>query len=261
MNARTLSPLLALALLPSCVVEAPPGPTTVVVTVHPWPADAPRPGVLLSEGRTDARVASYHLPSSATEPANPWRRAAELFTGEPVGATVRDEGRLPGSATTLAEVLTAEGFETGAFVSGERFAEASGIFQGFLHLDEAWLRAHSDADTGPLGAAFAAAQFTRLKIPRPLEDTGFAWLHLEFAPNGATRAALDEALALVRDGLEEDADAVVALVDLAGTDGALAIDAPRGAAGEDGAASASLDPSAFTTTLRAVMRAADEGGK
>lgn len=267
---KALLPLLvaATALASSCVVEEPPGPATVVVTVHPWPAAAPRPAELLDE------AVAFDLPAS---PTDPWQRVAALFTAARSDATAPDERRLEGSATTLAETLTAEGFETGAFLSGDTFDETSGILQGFLHLDEGWLRAHSGADTGPAGAAFAAAQFVRLKIPRPLEDTAFAWLHLDLsgassgdASNGDASsgdsadglAALESALAEVLDGLAGDPDAVIALVDLSGSGGALAVRGPVGTArSETGASgtepSEALALDAFAALLRSTMRAAD----
>lgn len=241
-------PLFLAAPLVGCVVEDPPGPATVVVTVHPWPADAPRPAQLLGD------AAAYDLPTGATDP---WLRAAELFSAGDLDPLARDEGRLPGSATTLAEVLTAEGFETGAFVSGERFAEGSGIFQGFLHLDEDWLRAHSGLEPGAGAAALAAAQFVRLKIPRPLEDTGFAWLHLELDGEPPTLASLESALQDLRDGLAADPAAVVALVDLTGASGAVAIGVSGEPASNEERTAEALDPGAFTATLRAAMRAAD----
>lgn len=239
--------------LSGCVVEEPPGPTTVIVTAHPWPQDAPRPAAVLGDATgVDVAYASD----------DPWRRAVDLFATQPLPATLRDapdERYLPGAARTLTEELTAEGFESGVFTSGPRFDETSGVFQGFLHLDEGWLRAHSDADPGPLGAAFAAAQFVRLKIPRPLEDSAFAWLHLELDGTANARATLDEALELLREALSADPDGVLVLVDLASPDGvgALAI------AGEAAALERASEPVAATelsAAVLAVMRERDGRG-
>lgn len=204
-GARLALALAATALLGACVLEDPPGPATIVVTVHPWPSNTLAPADVLEGGRAlDLELVGD----------DPWTRAADLFASTPLDAAVRAEHRLPGTVSTLSERLTLEGFETGAFVSGTDFDETSGIFQGFLHLDEPWLRAGSGADEGPAGAALAAVQLVRLKIPRPLEDTAFAWVHLDLEGVDDPYAVLTASLAALDAGLAGDPRAVVALVSL-----------------------------------------------
>jgi hypothetical protein len=235
--------LAATSLLGACVLEEPPGPATVVVTVHPWPAGAPEPASVLD----DSRALDLALTGD-----DPWTRVADLFAVEPLEAIALDEQRLPGTVDTLSERLTLEGFETGAFVSGDLFDETSGIFQGFLHLDESWLREGSGADGGPAGAALAAAQFVRLKIPRPLEDTAFAWVHLDLEGVADPRAVLEASLAELTTALAKDPRSVVALVDLDPTSPVARV-AVRAAVD----AASAAPTGRFAERLRAVMAASD----
>jgi hypothetical protein len=255
-----LAALVASALC-GCVVEAPVGPATFVVTVAPWPAAAGSPADVLGRAFPDesGRVQSVTFTEGARDV---WSSGAELLAQAVPGRFDSDARFVPGTLETLAERLSREEFEGGAFLSGETFDEKHGLLQGCLHHDEHWMRAAAGVDAGPLGAANAGAQFVELRLMRALEDTPFAWVHLDLGeaalaqdlePASAPDAALARALERIAAAVQADPAAVVALVRL---------DAP---AGEIGAAvrarGAALPPPTaradFGTWLRNVMAASE----
>jgi hypothetical protein len=255
----------ALALC-ACVVEEPLGPATVLVTVAPWPAAAGSPAEALARAFPSdaASLQSLTFESGARDA---WTSGAEILAQAEPGQFDGDARFVPGTLETIAERLSREEFEGGAFLSGELFDEKQGLLQGCLHHDENWLRAAAGVDAGPLGAANAGAQFVELRLIRALEDTPFAWVHLDLgdaalaedrAPASDAAAALAAALERIASAVQADPAAVVALVRL---------DAPVGESGAAvrarGAApappTARSEFGAFLRSAMATSEAATEG--
>jgi hypothetical protein len=250
----------ALALC-ACVVEEPLGPATVLVTVAPWPAAAGSPAEVLARA-FPGEAGTVQSVTFVEGARDVWSNGAQLLAQAEPGQFDGDARFVPGSLETFAERLSREEFEGGAFLSGELFDEKQGLLQGCLHHDESWLRAAAGADAGPLGAANAGAQFVELRLMRGLEDTPFAWVHLDLgdaalaedlAPASGADAALAAALERIAAAVQADPTAVVALVRL---------DTP---AGESDAAirarGAALPPptarAEFGSHLRSVMAASE----
>ncbi|MEZ5977729.1 MAG: hypothetical protein R3F34_05875 [Planctomycetota bacterium] len=225
--------------LAGCVVEDPPAPTTVVVTVEPWPAGAAAPAELL--GGTALAV--------ELDRTDPWAAAATLLGVRPLTEEMRSLRHVPADVETFPERLMLEGFECGAFLSGDVFDESSGLLQGFLLVDEPFVREAAGADTGARGAAFAGEQFCAQKIPRPLEDGAFAWIHLDLATTDDARATLEHAVAELERTLAEDPAAVLVLASLDATSPG----APVAIRTAGTPAAAPADPQAFADHLRSEM--------
>jgi arylsulfatase A-like enzyme len=148
---------------------------------------------------------------------------ASLLTGlVPPRHGVRDNGyaALPASATTLAELLAARGFETAAFVSSLVLDRGFGLDQGFASYDQPARRARAYPNESIERAASTTAReaanwLTRLDPRHPF----FLWAHfydahLPYVPssehlaraNGhpyrGEVAALDDAVGTLLDALE-----------------------------------------------------------
>lgn len=93
--------------------------------------------------------------------------------GEPFEVVV------PPDSHTIAERFSRYGMETAAFLSADPLREELGFFQGILHGSDLPLLM-AEADQGPLrGAVDGAYTFLEDKLPRPMEDAAFLWLHLD----------------------------------------------------------------------------------
>lgn len=147
---------------------------------------------------------------------------ASLLTGLlPPRHGLRDNGlaALPQSATTLAELLRARGFDTAAFVSSVVLARAFGLDQGFERYDQPELAArevgHAQSERPARATAAAAAAWL---AARDDERPFFLWTHFYDAhvpylpaPEHLARAhgdayrgevaALDDALGALLDAL------------------------------------------------------------
>ena len=94
---------------------------------------------------------------------------------------VRDNGAapLPGSASTLAEVLAAAGFRTGAFVGAFVLDRAYGFAQGFEHFDADFGRFESGLkQQAQRRAAQVVDAAIRWVAGLPAGDRMFLWVHL-----------------------------------------------------------------------------------
>jgi arylsulfatase A-like enzyme len=116
---------------------------------------------------------------------------ASLFTGLlPPAHGVRDNTyfRLDGSASTLAEILKARGYETAAFVSAFVLESSFGLDQGFdLYEDEVAEKAESAGRVAERRGELVSQAFASWIEKRSPEKPFFAWLHffdphLPYAP-------------------------------------------------------------------------------
>ncbi len=173
-------------LLSSCVVEPPSGPPAVLITV----SGAGSPAA--AGAMDDARVALLDADGSRSA----WELLAGLLTAQEPPPPQEGWLRLPGAATTLVEAIGSTGIETAIFAAGgASTSESGGLLQGALHvLDGPLLEALGGEDPARF-AIGEAESFLLSKLPRPMEDAPFVWLHLELGalePERA-RAAVDEA--------------------------------------------------------------------
>jgi hypothetical protein len=170
---------LGLVVLCACVAEDPSGPPVLLVTVAG--AGSPALANVLPSGQAwlleaDGRRSTAEL-------------LGALITGaEPPPLSPAGRLHLPGTALTLAERFSALGFETAGAFADLELDEALGLGQGLLHTSDGPLLA-SLAPSDPLGAAVAEiAGFVAAKLPRPMEDAPFAWLHLDLRGRTAEEA-------------------------------------------------------------------------
>jgi len=150
-------------------------------TGRPGPG-TPRIDALAAEGAGFVNAIS---PVPLTLPAH-----ASLLTGrQPPSHTVRDNGsyRLPEAETTLAEILAAAGYATGAFLGAEVLHARHGLDQGFAVYDD------EIADPGASPFAYYAERSGEQVVgaaSRWLDAQGegpvFAWVHL-FDPHAPYR--------------------------------------------------------------------------
>ncbi len=127
-------------------------------------------GVLFSSAQTAVPIT---LPAHTT-----------LFTGlYPASHGVRHNGRfLSGELETIAEQLSAEGYQTAAFIGSLVLSRAYRIAQGFEVYDDTW-GGSADSEVGLHGiperpAGSVAASFQRWFVAREPERPFFAWVHL-----------------------------------------------------------------------------------
>lgn len=176
--------------LVSCRPSTPRHPNVLLISIDSLRGDhvgvngyarptTPRLDELAAEGAVFLRA---HAPAPWTLPSH-----VTLLTSLPPAAhrVVRRNRKLTAKATTLAEVLKAEGYATAAFVSGALLRSAYGYDQGFdLYDDSAWtmrLRpgpsARDPSTTGPEAVRLAGEWITRTCAAdrtRPF----FAFVHL-----------------------------------------------------------------------------------
>lgn len=192
----------ACASVPGCgrPLQAPPPPNDVLlVTIDTARADrfsytgasepaTPRIDALARDG---AGFLDAITPAPLTKPAH-----ASVMTGRlPPSHTVRDNGsyRLPESETTLAEVLRAAGFTTGAFVGSQVLDARYGFNQGFSTYDD---RIPVTSDAATLGYAERRGEDVVAAAVRWLDTVHggrvFAWVHL-FDPHAPYRPPEPEA--------------------------------------------------------------------
>lgn len=142
----------------------------------------PRIDALAREGAGFLEAIS---PAPLTKPAH-----ASLMTGRlPPSHTVRDNGayRLPDTETTLAEVLRAAGFTTGAFVGAQVLDSRYGFDQGFSTYDDTMT---ASSDPAVLAYAERRGEDVAAAAKRWLDAQSggklFAWVHL-FDPHAPYR--------------------------------------------------------------------------
>lgn len=125
-------------------------------------------GVLFEQASTVAPI---------TQPAH-----ASLFTGfypKETGIRWNGQGRLPESFTTLASVLKARGYDTGAFIGAVVLNRSAGMNQGFDTYDDDFADPESPLD--PLDGQRAGARVVdaALKWLSPVHRRPwFCWVHL-----------------------------------------------------------------------------------
>ena len=125
---------------------------------------------------------------------------ASLLTGRlPPSHTLRDNGfyRLPAAETTLAEVLQAAGFTTGAFIGAEVLDSRYGLDQGFGTYDDDLV------DRGPAGFLYYPERRGEEVVKAALtwldgrkDGRIFAWVHL-FDPHTPYEPSYDGEIAYV----------------------------------------------------------------
>jgi arylsulfatase A-like enzyme len=190
--------VLGLVSLGGCGGE--PGPSIVLITVDTLRADA------LEPYRAGAATAITPRISQLARDSTLFERAAapmgltrpshfSIFTGRypREHGVVNNQISLPDSEQTIAELLQAEGYRTGAFVAVNLLGKGSGALQGFEH---------SAAPETQLEwpAVEVVARATQWLDTLPTDAPFFLWLHLfdphqPYDPPGAFRKNLDPALA------------------------------------------------------------------
>jgi len=229
-TARTAAALSVLALLGACGghEDAPEAKSVLLVTLDTTRADvlsgdapsralAPRIAGLSENG---VRFPRAYTVAPLTLPAH-----ASLLTGlVPPRHGVRENGlaALPDSASTLAELLAARGFDTAAFVSSLVLDRGFGLDQGFARYDQPELAPRAAGEPvlerpASASAHAAATWLERHDRTRPF----FLWVHLYDAhvpytpaPEHLARAhgdayrgevaALDDAVGVLLDALEKN---------------------------------------------------------
>ena len=224
-----LAPLLAG--LGSCRSDPPPRPDIVIVTIDTlrWDhvgvygsGETPTLDAMAARGTRfehAVSVAPITLPSHTS-----------LMTGlYPFHHGVRANGfyRVDPGQETLAESLKAEGYRTGAFVSGFPIESRFGLDQGFDHYDDAFTRMEGG------GSAYEAERPADQTITRSLDwwkktpGPRFLWIHLydphaeyeapapwaeRLAPYPAEIAYTDAQLARLWDEIGERPDALTVVL-------------------------------------------------
>ena len=229
-------PLPTALLLVACAGD-PTGPNAVLVTVSGLPDAA-----LQTTGPLGETLSDFTVRPLARGDAGLPEVIATALCGEPV-APLLGEPRdvvVPAELDTLPEALVRHGIETAAFLTDERLVEELGFLQGVLHAHDFPLLV-AESEDGPLrGAVSGTHRFLVEKLPRPMEDAAFAWLHLDLAliPDPDARAGfLAATLDALRSDLEPDPDAatVVAFVGSApGQADMVAVRSPRVDPGDAG---------------------------
>lgn len=225
-----LAVLSALAVLGACGREdgdEPGARNVLLVTLDTTRADvlsgdaasralAPRIAALAASG---VRLPRAYTVAPLTLPAH-----ASLLTGlVPPRHGVRENGlgALPDSASTLAELLSSQGFDTAAFVSSVVLDRGFGLDQGFARYDQPELASRAAGEPTIERAASASARaaadwLAGHERARPF----FLWVHLydahvpyRPAPEHLARArgdayrgevaALDDAVGILLDALED----------------------------------------------------------
>ncbi|QDU69826.1 hypothetical protein [Engelhardtia mirabilis] len=175
------SPIAAFALLvvAGCVAGEPTGPPVTILTV------STRSALDVGEIAPGASGTVVELNAGDSD----WNRLARLMCAD---APAVDDGPfplLPGSAATLAERASDAGFETAAYVTGEATREEGGLLQGWFHgYDGPSLESLAPGSAERL-AAYLGADFVKSKLPRPMEDASFLWVHLDLTGFDAPAAA------------------------------------------------------------------------
>lgn len=212
-SARSLRGLCLLAALASCT-PTPTGPTLLWVTAGGLPEV---PGGI-SVARGEHGLASDLAAALVGEPIAP-------LPGEPHDVLI------PAEANTLCELVSRYGLETAAYLTDAGLREEFGFLQGVLHSSDLPMLM-AEASEGPLrGAVSAAYGFLEQKIPRPMEDGAFVWLHLdlELIPDPSARMKfLEETVQYFDDLLARRPDSALVRV-LFGPDGqpgSLTVDSP-----------------------------------
>ncbi len=194
---------IGLLTLAACT-PTPTGPTMLWITASGLPA-AP-PGVPVTRG-------PYGLIGDI----------ATALTGDPVAPLPGEPGDIlvPGEKDTLCELVSRYGLETAAFVTDDGLREEFGFLQGVLHSSDLPMLM-AEASDGPLrGAISAAYGLLEQKIPRPMEDGAFVWLHLdlELIPDPSVRPSfLEETVRHFEDLLARRPDSALVQVSF-GPDG------------------------------------------
>ena len=105
---------------------------------------------------------------------------ASLMTGQlPVTHGIRNNGsyRLQESATTLAELLAARGYRTGAFVGAAVLAAEFGLNQGFEHYDDQ-MRSRSSRTNYAERQAEETVNLALQWLASIGDEPSFVWIHL-----------------------------------------------------------------------------------
>lgn len=134
---------------------------------------------IASDVALDAAAIATDAEAVATGPRagrSDWALLAAGLCAEAPGAGAV---HLPGTAESIAERAARIGFESAAFVTGDALREESGLLQGWFHgFDGPSLAAIGPDD--PQGAAVELGyEFASGKAPRPMEDAGLLWVHLD----------------------------------------------------------------------------------
>lgn len=183
---RTLLRLAALCAFacPAGAVEAP-RPDLLLVSIDTLRADrlgclgypGPTSPVIDALARRGLLFPEAYSPAPLTLPAH-----ATLLTGlEPWEHGVRDNANfsLPGEVPTMAERLSAAGYDTAAFVSSYVLASSFGLARGFARYDEIPLDAlKSGAVLVPERPAGETVEAASRWLERPRRSPFFAWVHL-----------------------------------------------------------------------------------
>ncbi len=191
----------------------PTGPTIVLITVGGLPqeqvADPEGPLADFLSKAWSAKVAPGEHGLAADLASALCGKTIEPLSGEPF------EVVLPPDVDTLPEVFSRYGLETAAYLTDARLVEELGFFQGSLHGGDLPLLI-AEATSGPLrGAVELAHGFLEQKLPRPMEDASFVWLHLDLGliPEVAARGRfLGATLRNLNEALEVRPDSALALL-------------------------------------------------
>lgn len=188
------SPLwLSLLLLAACGRSAPEGPTLLLVTLDTTRADrlgcygradAGTP-VLDEIARQGVRFDAAYTVAPLTCPAH-----SSLITGlVPPVHGVRDNGTysLPEEAETLAELMAAEGWRTGAFIGAFPLAARFGLAQGFEVYDDQFDARRIDSQYDERTADRVVDAALGWVDTLATEDSVLLWVHL-FDPHRPWRA-------------------------------------------------------------------------
>jgi hypothetical protein len=177
-------PWLASALLCLCACTQPPnGPATLLITVSDLPTEALSSTGPLTSFVEAAQQLAVSGPGVDSAGFYPSLAVGTCFTREPLEVPSGAPGNvvLPGILNTLAELEANAGIETASFVTDHAFDEEFGFQQGFFQAhDMAWIEL--SASSGWLDTAIASAEvYLAQKLPRPMEDAPFVWLHLDLS--------------------------------------------------------------------------------
>lgn len=175
---KLLAPVAALLGSLSACTPTPSGPTVLWITVNGLP-EVPK-GATLARG--DFGVVADLATALTARPQSP-------LPGEPHDVLIQPD------VDTLPEVVSRYGLETAAYLTHDGLREEFGFLQGVLHSSDLPMLM-AEAPDGPLRGAIASAfGYLEQKIPRPMEDGAFIWLHLdlELIPDPEARAEFLEA--------------------------------------------------------------------
>jgi len=186
MRAQALPPLLLTLLLSACAeTDEPPPPSILLVTIDTCRADhlssygcplptTPNLDRLAREGRRYARAFSA---APSTAPSHASILTGEYPTRHTVGL-VNGEFTLAPSEVTLAELLRAAGYRTGAIVSNPVLRAKVGFDQGFESFDDHFEGVEANRHL-PERYAGPAVDLAIEWLAKEDERPWFLWLHLQ----------------------------------------------------------------------------------